>query len=364
MMKIVFTTNNRKHPFGGEIDNQALGGSFIAMICFARSLANYGHEVYSFQYCTQEEEVKKVKFIHRSHLEEFLRQNEVDVLIGGREIPIDRHFFKIKVMIYHGQQTEGAIRVRNLVKAINDKQIDHVFVVSNWHYQQWVGRIPQSKLHIVPNGFNLFPSKKKHRPLTLLWASNPGRGLAFLVKEIFPRIQRIEKNIKLWVAGSYSMYSFNSQEAKRKDKGAYGCLFRNDVYGSKLKKGIKYFGPLTQIQLADFFSQGTLLVYPLRNNSETGSIVTVQSLGYGTPAVVADRCVLPELVGKNERGIVLEFEQGKDYNPDTWAINILGLLRDKERIIEMRNNCYSWRKNYLWKTIGERINLLLKELIK
>jgi glycosyltransferase involved in cell wall biosynthesis len=181
-----------------------------------------------------------------------------------------------------------------------------------------------------------------------------------LANEIFPRVKKLLPEIELHVAGSFDIYNYKSNEVKRKDRMSYNCLYKDYDKGI-LKDGCFRYGSLTQKELDQFMHEGTLLVYPLTNRSETGSIVCVQAMANLTPVITINKCVMPELVG--ERGILMN-DKFNNTHYDLWAYNIKELLNDTYLYKEYQKACKEWRDKYLWNHIAETVNHNFQEWIK
>ena len=354
-MTIVFYIDNKNRKLDGE--NTALGGAWQVVLCLARELAKYKNDVYVFCNCIYQDEaghkVDGYTMISNVFLDNFLKQNTVDIFFNERGLPINRHAYPgIKKVIYHSHNTPLAQHPGQLFQWKRDGLIDRVAFVSDWHRDLALKKnFKAEHTMIIRNGFDLYPvrgDKKKNR---IIWASNPKRGLPTLAEGIFPILKERMPELELHVAGSHKIYNFRDDDAEKKDAISYGFLYKNG-FGNDLKDGYFYHGRLNQEELAQFFHEGTLLVYPLSNFSETGSIVVVQSLGYLTPAIVRDRCVMPELVGSlGERGYVMP-DNVMEY--DAWAKIIQDIIEQKKYIVK-KENCKAWREKYLWSTIGKQL---------
>jgi glycosyltransferase involved in cell wall biosynthesis len=349
-LKIVFVTNNDNRPFWGTED-EALGGAWFVHLSIAKELASYGHKVYSFQNTPSEDPqgrmVDGVKMVHRKWLKEFLAQGHVDIFIGERDMPIVRLKFDIGVVMYHIHNTGQAEHPGDLAQWLNTGAVDKVICVSEWHRS--ITKLPKDKIYVIPNGTHYYKPKGAKKKNRIIWASNPTRGLHLLATEIFPSVKKKIPSAELHVAGGFGIYNNSPGEADKKNKVSYGYL--------KGMKGVKYHGPLNQKDLAQFFHEGSLLVYPLTNRSETGSIVTVQAMTYLTPVIGLYDCVFPELVGRDEdpngRGYLIFKESRHDY--DLWARIIVHALKKRETYKRLQANCRKWRDAYNWTNIVRKV---------
>jgi glycosyltransferase involved in cell wall biosynthesis len=360
-MKIVFVTNNTKKFWWGY-EGDKLGGAWYAYLCLAKELVKLGHDVYCFHNTPEKlldfKNVDGLKVGHRDHLKDFLSSHEVDVFVGERDMPIIRSQFNIKQVYYHSHNTGQAEHPGDLLTWVIGGLVDKVIFVSKWH-SDIAKKFPDDKKYIIPNGTYLYPvtgEKKKNR---IIWASNPTRGLSVLANEIFPRVQKLIPGIELHVAGGFDIYNNKLNEAKGKDNKSYSVLYENDDPNGKLKKNIYRYGSLNQKDLAQFMHEGTLLVYPLTNRSETGSIVCVQAMANLTPVITYDKCVMPELIG--DRGICTNEKDSYDIFTDY----IFQILTDVFNYYEkFQDNCKNWRDDYLWSTIAKKTSDDFQEFIK
>lgn len=361
-MKIIFETNNNKKGWWGY-ENDKLGGAWYAYLCLAKELVKLGHDVYCFHNTPKMDIVWKnvdgLKVYHRDLLKPFLEDNEVDIFIGERNMPIIRSKYNIKQVFYHCHNTGQAEHPGDLLTWINSGSVDKVIFVSQWH-SDIAKKIPADKKFVIPNGTYLYPVKGEKKKNRIVWASNPTRGLSVLANEIFPRVQKLIPDIELHVAGGFNIYNNKPNEAKAKDIKSYSVLYDGD----KLKKGMFRYGSLTQSELAQFLHEGTLLVYPLTNRSETGSIVCVQAMANLTPVITYNKCVMPELVGGSiytERGLCIK----EKTTFDNFAKIIENLLVNEDKMYDLfQDNCKSWRKDYLWDSIAKQAEKKFMEFLK
>jgi glycosyltransferase involved in cell wall biosynthesis len=362
-MRIVFVTNNtKKHWWGYE--HEKLGGAWYAYLCLAKELVKLGHEVYCFHNTPSNEnqfkDVDGLKVNHRDYLKDFLSKNKIDIFVGERDMPIIRKRYNIKKVFYHSHNTGQAEHPKDLLTWLNDGNVDKIIFVSKWH-SDIAKKIPSDKKYIIPNGTYLYETKGRKKTNRIVWASNPTRGLSVLANEIYPRVKKLIPEIELHVAGSFDIYNYKENEVKRKDRMSYGCLYEDFDKGI-LKDGCFRYGSLSQSELGQFMHDGTLLVYPLTNRSETGSIVCVQAMANLTPVITYDKCVMPELVGltSDDRGCLIP--ENKDFNH--WANLIKFLIDRKDLYKQCQENCKKWRDNYLWHNIAKRTEKDFQELVK
>lgn len=351
-MKICFTTKNTKKGWWGY-ENEKLGGAWYAYLCLAKELVKLGHDVYCFHNTPEKfsefKNVDGLKVGHRDYLKYFLTENEIDVFIGERDMPIIRSRYNIKKVFYHSHNTGQAEHPGDLLKWLHDGSVDKVIFVSQWH-SDIAKKIPADQKYVIPNGTYLYPTKGEKKKNRIVWASNPTRGLSVLANEIFPRVKKLMSDVELHVAGSFDIYNYTTNEVKRKDAMSYGCLYESYEKGN-LKENMFRYGSLTQSELGQFMHEGTLLVYPLTNRSETGSIVCVQAMANLTPVITYNKCVMPELIGN--RGVLMHEHDKNDY--DEWAKTIKNVFNDSI-YFKMQDNCKKWRDNYLWSNIAKKFH--------
>jgi len=355
-MKIVFSIDNKRNKFMGY-ESDKLGGAWYVSIKLCKELAKLGHRVYSFQNCPNEdpqgEMVDGVKVVHRKYLKDFLSKSQVDVYVGQREIPIVRKRYNIKQVYYHLHNTPMAEHPGKLLEWLKIGAIDKVIFVSQWH-SDLAKKIPAHQKYVIPNGTEKLTVKGRKKKNRIIWASNPTRGLKVLAKEIFPEVKKQIPKVELHVAGGHSIYDRTPNEANGQDKKDYSCLYDGD----KLKDGMFHHGVLNQQELAQFMHDGTLLVYPLTNRSETGSIITVQSQMYLTPCIVKNECVFPELVNVS-RGMVLN-----NLDVNMWITTIANMLKDNELYKSKKDGCKKWRSKYEWKNIVKNVDKDFRGFVK
>ena len=242
---------------------------------------------------------------------------------------------------------------KRLREWLDNKDIDKVIFVSQWH-RDLAKSIKDHECYVIPNGTYLYDvGDVPKRDNRLIWSSNAVRGLKVVVYDIFPELKKIIPDIELHVAGGNVIYNCSKSQAESKDKNVYSCLYEN----GKLKDGVFHHGALTQVELARFNKSGTLMIFPLTNRSETGSICTVQAMANLTPVIARNRCVLPELVGN--RGVIID----ENANNKTWVDTIVEVLRNKKKYQTYQDNCLKWRNDYLWSNITKRVEKDFKEFL-
>jgi 1,2-diacylglycerol 3-alpha-glucosyltransferase len=130
----------------------------------------------------------------------------------------------------------------------------------------------------------------------------------------------------------------------------------------KLTKELHVADHTTFIEFLDWadypnvYALADLFVMPAE--SELQSIVTLEAIASGVPAVVVNKGAVPELVS-NDNGLVFEPK-----NSDQLATCIISVLTDKKRRDAMRRRCLSLAKQHAMSSIGTKYEQLYEQVLE
>jgi 1,2-diacylglycerol 3-alpha-glucosyltransferase len=104
------------------------------------------------------------------------------------------------------------------------------------------------------------------------------------------------------------------------------------------------------------YALADLFVMPAE--SELQSIVTLEAIASGVPAIVVNKGAVPELVS-NDNGLVFEPK-----NSEQLATHIIGLLTDKKRRDAMRKHCLTLAKKHSMSSVGAQYEQMYDSMLK
>ena len=224
-------------------------------------------------------------------------------------------------------------------------RVDRVFVVSQFMADlfNWLFRTPREKLVVMPNGIDgslLRNLPTKHTPMRFVHSSVPERGLAQLLREIFPEVR------KAYPAAELHLFSYQSL----------------DSYRQYSNSGVHFHGWVPKEDLVRGLAQSSMMLYPA-NFEEMGAISVLESMAAGTPAITSALGVLPELAGAGHCGIAVEGRPGTSEFAQNFVQATLALVRDSSRLEQMRRAAREYvLANHDWDAIVRRWDQVLRDL--
>ncbi len=343
-----------------------LGGSESALYYVAQGLARLGHDVTVLNHCGAEAgRHDGVLYLDvRGQSAQWRRlamASPPDVLVLFRRM-LDvtlRIPSRVRVFWVHDYQGVSrdsprgrmaralAIGWRQLTGPWWHERVDAVFAVSEFMARQlaWLLRVPEHKLRVMPNGIDpsLFREGQvwARDPWRLVYTSVPERGLQTLLRDIFPAIRSELPQTELHV------FSYRSLEAFRAVAGP----------------GVHLRGSLPKHRLARELMASSLMTYP-SNFEELGAIAVLEAMAAGVPVVTSALGVLPELVGDDERGVVVGGVPGTSEFATDYARAVVRLLREPHRLERMRLAAREFAlRQRSWDAISETWERTLIELL-
>ncbi len=202
----------------------------------------------------------------------------------------------------------------------------------------------ESKLivnHFYANTTKFQKTIKRDKKFRVLFCGSiePRKGIHYLL-EAFNRLQ-IE-NAELWVIGS--------QDYLKKDK-----LFKKFIDKSKNEK-IIYFDTINSNNLADYFSQCSVLVLP--SISDGFGLVVIQAMSCNLPVIVSENTGAKDLIKEGHNGFIVETR-----NIISLSEKINYFYKNPKKINEMGNNAFETvQNNYTKEAYGNRWKKILNQL--
>ena len=285
------------HPGGLAIHGDdpidlSLGGSETALVSMARSLSRLGHRVTVACNTGETHECGGVEYLPAPRLEAARAGRECDVLMAVRFFQVLRQPVAARMygMWLHDMPFQGIFR--DMAPALARTAL--CLFPSRFHLEAYEAHVPGlSRLaRVTRNGID-FDALETVRaevrrdgshPL-FLYASRPERGLAVLLREIWPLIRRRLPDAELRV-------STYAGQAPREQERLCDELIRRS-------EGVRKIGPLTRRQFWRELAAATAVLYPT-DFPESSCMVALEAQAMGTPIVTTGRFALTETVGCRE----------------------------------------------------------------
>src|SRR3989441_1528979 len=325
-------------PFSpASVHARQIGGGEIALYYVAKGLAGLGHDVVVVNRCGPEAGLYDgVRYYDAaggwSQVTSDARARPADVLVVCRRMLDVFAGIPARAKVYWTHDYQGvpmrtlrptagrqlAVVWRRTTGPLVHHRVDRICVISRFHADvvRWLFRPPAEKLVVPPVGIEtgLFAGPSPPRaPVRFIHASSPDRGLAHLLKDIFPAIRRALP------AAELHLYSYQPLDAYKRYSGL----------------GVYFHGWVPKSELVRSLGGSTLMLYP-SNVEEMGCIAVLESMAAGTPAVTSSLGVLPELAGDGSRGIAVQGWPGTTDFSRRFVEATTNLLADTARLERMR----------------------------
>ncbi len=313
-----------------QIDAQGLGGSETAVVLLAKEFVAKGLRV--MVYGPSEGTWDGV---HYRHWSKFNPQARQWMFVSWRnpamfDTPIDA---EVKVLWVHDTD------YRDLVTEKRMAEVDHVWVMSEWHRKHWSDLYPFSadKTLVVGNGLDpeRFTGNIERDPNRIIYSSSPDRGLEQLAG-YWPKIREALPDAQLDIY--YDWVNFDLMGGPADYKAKVMALCRQD--------GINWRGRVGQRALAQSLMGASALLYPGPHDfCETFGITFLEAQAAGCVPVTRDNGALPET---NRYGIVLP----NDSSVDEWVTALQDALSRPEA---ERTKMRLWAASQTWAEVANRI---------
>ena len=189
---------------GGTLEHRALGGSETALVQAARSLAEQGHRVTVFNNCPNPDIYDRVMYYPLRHFPSVSAFTTWDVFIVSRFFDFFKVPFKAHLKVLWNHDTLD--RPRALRQVLD--RIDILFVLSNFHRDNYLTRIPwlSDNIFVTRNGLDLdlidlSAAGAIKDPQKVIYASRPERGLKPLLENIWPGLSARIPGLTLYLCG-------------------------------------------------------------------------------------------------------------------------------------------------------------------
>jgi glycosyltransferase involved in cell wall biosynthesis len=287
--KIAFITDGE--PFhGASPEERALGGSETALVQISRKLAKLGHKVKVFCRCPAPGDYHGVSYEDRRGLVAAALEQRFEILIVSRfftafDLPIQAG---LKVLWNHDILDKPRLMAERL------DQIDLAFVLSDYHAQNYIERLPacQSRLVQTRNGLDLELMDRGaagvvKSPVRVTYVSRPERGLKQLLEYIWPRLKRQIPQLELKICG-YQVELTDLHPALQAEYAKIDRLLEQS-------EGVEHLGPLPKEGYYTHLASCQALLYPC-TFPEISCISALEAQALGTAIITSDEFALKQTV--------------------------------------------------------------------
>lgn len=224
--------------------------------------------------------------------------------------------------------------------------------------------VPQHRIVNIPNAVDTSEFKPCSEPpfeelvrLATVRRLVPKNGVQFLIEALPLILRQSPKPIECWIIGDGPLKQYLEHRVKELSLG----------------DTVRFWGAVSNDQIREILKYVHILVFP--STAESTSIAALEAMAMAKPIIASAVGGYPELIGDNERGILVHLfdSQNSNYNaPLTLSYNRLKLLANA--VVELINNmekakflgacARKYVENYHdWKVIAQRIEALYNNLL-
>lgn len=239
------------------------------------------------------------------------------------------------------------------------KKIHKVMVKSHYHRSLFPS-IPDDKIAIVPNGFELAPGKEKRDPMLIINTSSPDRSLSSLARN-FKKIKELIPEAKCeW---AYGWEIFDNAHSSNPEMMAW----KAKVFADMEDAGIVNRGRISQTEVSKMYKRAKVFAYPsvfpeiccisLTKAQAGGAIPVTTSFGVFKEKNKYGYMVDVPTVQGYENG---QFDFGLD-NPiaeEKWVDEVVSVLKTERDIKDMQK----WaEETYNWDNITKQYEAIIRD---
>lgn len=364
-MKIFFLYQGVK-CHGRTPEEKPLGGTESAMIFMAKALAKRHHDVHVFTNTDAAEIYDQVSYHPTRDFEAYALQNDVDVLIGIRQmLPLlSRRWARLQLYFspdaYDQPALHSSMNVR--IEATSQsfdvglfpikyvrKFIDGIICVGEWQAQTFTEKfnIPRESIFVGSNGVDLnffpIPTQLKDRKKQIVYASTPFRGLDILLK-IFPKIKEKVPDASCAILSGMQTYGVSDDQ----DQKEYG-----ELYTQAQQPGVTLYGPLAKSKMIDVLEESRLLAYP-NTFPETFCIAALEAQAAGLPVVTTALAGLQERVSDGIDGFLISGHASDIHYQEKFIEHVTTLLTDDSLWEKQSHAAYQKALTFSYDTLAEK----------
>lgn len=323
-MKIGFYSNDIQFE-PDSLTTRGLGGSESALINLTREWKKNNPEDKIIVYNNNSGKYKEYNDVIWKTILDFQieqRSFDLDVLISLRDPSIFYTPYidaKLKILWSEDNMQESRLQeLKNNKYAITN--IDKIFVISKFAYDDIKKSFPDSDIQIIRNGYNntWISSKMVHRPIAV-YTSTPFRGLDLLA-DFWPQIY--EGCDKRNVLPTLRIYSGMSLYGQSDD------MFKNLYTRLSKMEGVDIYPPIPQKELYKELQEASVMLYP-NTHTETGCMAVTEALANGLWVVTTNKGALGEQVVTGDNGFLIDLDPNSPEYRDTFISYAITALVNK-----------------------------------
>lgn len=337
-MKISFYDNHGKLRYNPNTEkNVGIGGAETVIIQTAKALAKRGHEVSVYINCNFPDIYDGVKYYQYN---DYVPTHE-DVLVGFENFP----------PVYNAKVVVNWANRFYLDDILRFKEIDKLFVVSDWHRDYFASLLPKEfveKMKVVNPGVSqaYFQNTEKKEMYNVTYAGHPGKGGMSALAPVIERLKPKLPGVKMRVFGGGGIWGWDNDQYR-------------PIYNKLIKSGIAYHGQIGKEDMVKRLNQAEIFLYPVApHHKETFCLAVLEAMAAGCVVIASPSGNVPNLVG--DRGFIID----GDINHYTWAMDvtakILELYQSPSLIDELSNKSREFAKQFTWERTVDQFEEAIK----
>ena len=151
------------------------------------------------------------------------------------------------------------------------------------------------------------------------------------------------KDAKLWIVGN--------------GEKKYVEELKEAMHSFSISTKVKFFGKVNDNKKLELMKKSHLLLHA--SIKEGWGLVVIEAASQGTPSVVYEVSGLKDSVKNGKTGIVL-----KENNAKEMARKAVGLIKDKNKYLELQKNALDWAKSLTWERATRQSEALMNEVLR
>lgn len=253
---------------------------------------------------------------------------------------------------------------RSFWRKISLKLSNKIIATSNEMAEIASRFVDANRVVVIPNGVDTseFVPKEDppHAPIRIATVRRlvPKNGVQYLV-EAAPIILSLSKiPIEFWIVGDGELMDYLKRRTKELG----------------VDSTFTFWGAMTNDKVKDILSQTHLVVFP--SSAETTSLAALEAMSMGKCVVASAVGGYPELIGNNERGVLVNLFESKDSNymapltlpPERISLlaeTIVQLIHNPQQMKELGQKAMTFvKQKYDWKIIAKKVEEIYRMLVK
>ena len=238
-------------PFDETSLSQGIGGAQTWCISLAEQLACMSHDVVVLAQCCCKHFSNNVLWIPLSKVLQngghffisYLDKMNFDVILVSRPtqslLEMVNSIHSNVYVVYHGTK-EG---VTTYCEALKSRNIRKIVALTSWHRKYMISEmgISENKIEVIPNGIRMedfmYLDAEHDVDHTILWSSEPLRGLNVLTQSLLPNLKKYISDIKVDVA----LPLYVKADFIDNDINYLGHLSKHDLYSNMNRHAVWFY---------------------------------------------------------------------------------------------------------------------------